>query len=279
MKEIVFSKKYTTNFELFLKFMANDSRIQDGYRWSQSIKDKLESVTLRYNEVLEQIKHCSDDTDRMKKELDEIGYTNSGIECPKLAYMYEDFLNSIYALCENISKIVAFLYPKKNLPQGFHDQKKRFLNRDIDIEYSEILKQSTWYDEVQSLRSESIHFLSGVVMTTNSYELGYSNIPKSRRDGTPNEIKIESIKDHIDVIYKNVGEFLILFGNHFINILDQESRAAFPCMRTPSGLMCVEERSLSECLNNLPGRCVTTKVDCSLRDSCQAKNSKSIIMK
>ncbi len=272
MKRVVFSKKYNSNFELFLKFMANDSRIPDGYRWSQSIKDKCDSVTLRHEEVLEQIKRCSNDMDRMKKELDEIGYADSGIECPKLAYKYEDFLNSIYALFENVSKIVAYLYPKNSLPLGFHDQKKRFLNRDIDLEYTEILKQTPWYDEVQSLRSESIHFLSGMVMTADG-EPGYFNIPKSSRNGAPNKIKIESIKNHIDIIYKNVGEFIILFGNHFINVLDQELKAGFPCVRMPSGLIGVEERSLYEYLNNLPGRCVWPKLDCPLKDSCIAKRA------
>jgi hypothetical protein len=134
-----------------------------------------------------------------------------------------------------------------------------------------------WYDEVHSLRSESIHFLSGMIMGADGNELGYFNVPKSSRKGKLNKIKIDSIRDHIDIIYRSVEKFLLLFGNHFINILDKESKASFPCIRTPSGLIGVEERSLHEYFSSLQGRCVTSKLDCPLRDSCKARRDASIV--
>lgn len=275
LKEITFSKEYNTKLELFLKFMPDDSRIFDGYRWSESIKSKFDSVTLRYKEVLDQIDRCSEDLERAREELDEIGYTDSGIECPKLAYKYEDFLNSIYALCENLSRIVAFLYPKNNLPQGFYDQKKRFLEGNIDQGYVEILKRVEWYDEIHTLRSESIHFLSGMVTGTNGDELGYLNVPKSSRSSALNKIKIDSIRDHINIIYKSVVEYILSFGDYFVQFLNKDSKAGFPCIRTTSGLLGAEERSLHECLSNLPGRCVTRKLDCPLRACCKARMDSS----
>jgi len=109
------------NLELFLKFLKGDRRVPDAFRWSVSIRNKITVMQILNEEVFAQLPKCFDEI----KEIKEKGL-GSGIECTKLAIKYEVFLNSIYALCENLSRIVHYLY-KSRLPEGFRKQKSRFL--------------------------------------------------------------------------------------------------------------------------------------------------------
>jgi hypothetical protein len=163
--------------KLFLLFMKGDQRISDAFDWSLAVSAKINAMKVLFEEVLEQLPQCFDELEKIKKR----GYGND-VECLKLAIKYEIFLNSIYSLCENISRIVAYLYPDKNLPQSFLKQKNRFLKQEIDSIYAKILVNTDWYDEVRSIRSEATHYLSGFITISSSTELGYFNKPKSERN-------------------------------------------------------------------------------------------------
>nr|QNO54288.1 hypothetical protein FGBIHFOD_00028 [Methanosarcinales archaeon ANME-1 ERB7] len=251
--------------KLFLLFMKGDQRISDAFDWSLAVSDKINAMKVLFEEVLEQLPQCFDEL----KEIKERGYGND-VECLKLARKYEIFLNSIYSLCENISRIVAYLYPDKNLPQNFFKQKNRFLEQEIDSIYGEILVNTDWDDEVRSIRSEATHYLSGFITISSSTELGYFNKPKSERKGTPKNISINDVEKHINQVYDNVCAFLSAFGDHFLKIVNQDSRIALPCIRTSSGLIGTKSISLREYLNNEAGICLTSDFDCPLKDSCNA---------
>ncbi len=216
---------------LVLLFMKGDSRIPGAFNWSLSIDAKIKAMDISFKEVLEQIPCCFEELNEMNKK----GY-GEGLELKKLALKYETFLNSIYSLCENLSRIVAYLYRDKNLPEGFFEQKHKFLKQDFDQDYTNILKNTNWYDEAHSIRSEATHYLSGLITISSATELGYLNKPKSKRKGVPNNISIDDIKTHVRYIYDNVFVFLFAFGDHFIKIINQDSGIALLCLRTSSGL-------------------------------------------
>jgi len=253
--------------DLLLLFMKGDPRIPDAFSWSQSIRTKMNTVGILFDEVLEQIP-------KGIKELEEVnrsGYIE-GMELLKLAIKYENYLNSIYSLCENIGKIVRFLYRERNLPDSFFDQKSRFLKeRDLNLDYAEILEKTNWCDEVHSIRGEAIHFLSGFVTISDATKLGYFNKPKSTRKGTPDRISIGDIEKHLRGIHEGVCTFLFAFGNTFIKIINQDSRVAIPCIYR-CGLIGTYHISLREYLNNAPGICGTPKFDCPLKDSCKRRS-------
>jgi hypothetical protein len=254
-------------FELLLAFMKGDSRVLDAYRWSLSIKTKGIAIEILYREVLTQIKKCFEELEDINKK----GY-GSYINFLILAIKYEVFLNSIYALCENLSRIVYYLYPTKNLSPRFREQKEKFLEDfSIDSDYSKILSGSNWYDEVHGMRSEATHFLSGLISFSSPIELGYFNIPKSTRKEALKKISIDDISKHATQIYNDVLQFLSLYGNHFIAIINQDSRVAMTCLRTSSELLGVRYISLREYLNGESGICHTKKLDCPKKDSCEAR--------
>ena len=220
-----------------------------------------------FKEVEMQIPLCIKELEEGEKE----GYTE-GIECLKLALKYEVFLNSIYALCENLSRIVAYLYSEHSLPHGFREQKERFLGKhDIDPVYSKILEEFTsWYLEVHSIRTESTHFLSGFITISES-KIGYFNTPKSKRKDSPKkEIQISDIEKHIKQVYERVIAFLSEFGKHFINVIDERAKIALPCLITSSGYMGVRQISLRGYKAGEAGICLTPKMDCPLKESCEA---------
>lgn len=253
-------------FELFLRFLKGDARVPDAFRWSFSISNRISAMKILYIEILAQLPKCSDEL----KEIKQKGF-GSGIECSKLAIKYECFLNSIYALCENISMVVRYLYYSKNLPEGFRKQKIIFLeDLSLDSVYSKMLMATSWYDEIRAIRTESTHYLSGFITIPSPTELGYFNVPKSERKGTPKGISINDVEKHIKRLYNDVFTFLSLFGNHFITVINQDTRVVLPCLII-SGLLGAKRISLKEYLNNESGMCHTINFDCPKKDSCEAR--------
>ena len=258
--------KEDKKFELFLIFMKGDTRVPDAFRWSLSIKSKVSAMEILYKEVLAQLPKCSDEL----KEIEKKGF-GSAIECPILAIKYEVFLNSIYALCENLSRVVRYLYHSKKLPESFRQQKSRFLkDLSLDSVYSNMLMATSWYDEVRAIRTEATHYLSGFITIPSPTELGYFNVPKSERRDTPKGILINDVEKHIKRIYNDVFTFLSLFGNHFITVINQDTRVVLPCL-VISGLLGAKRISLREYLNNESGMCHTINFDCPKKDSCEAR--------
>ena len=253
--------------DLLLLFMKGDPRIPDAFGWSVSIRTKMSIASILFNDVLEQIP-------KGIKEFEEVnrsGYIE-GIELLKLAMKYENYLNSIYSLCENISRIVHFLYGERNLPDSFFDQKSRFLKEpDINPDYTEILEKTNWYDEVHSIRREATHFLSGFVGISDDTKLGYFNKPKSKRKGTPERISIDDIEEHLRGIHNGLSRFLYAFGDAFIKIINQDSRVSIPCIYS-RGLIGTYHISLREYLNNGLGICGAPKFDCPVKDSCKRRS-------
>jgi hypothetical protein len=248
--------------------MKGDSRIPDAFYWSNSIDGKAKAMSILKEEVLAQIPRCNAELEALEKKR----YC-TGLEFIKMAIKYEVFLNSIYSLCENLSQFVRHLYHSSNLPTGFYKQKTRFL-RDltIDSDYSKILSKLQWYDEVHAMRTEATHFLSGMVVFPGPEEFGYFNIPKSERQGTPKTISINNIEEHVKHLFNEVLDFLSSFGDHFIDIINQDSKVAMICFYLPlSGRLCVKNISLREYLEKQPGICQTTDVDCPLKSSCVAR--------
>jgi len=254
------------NLEVFLKFLKGDARVPDAFLWSLSIRNKITVMQILYEEVFAQLPKCFDEINEIKEK----GF-GSGIEHTKLAIKYEVFLNSIYALCENLSRVVQYLYKSKNLPESFREQKSRFLkDLNVDSVYSEMLKTAFWYDEVRAIRAEATHYLSGFITVSSSTKLGYTNVSKSKRKGAPKEISIKDVEKHIKGIYDGVLRFLSSFGNHFINVIDKDVPVVLPCL-VVSGLIGAKRISLKEYLNDESGTCHTTKLDCPRKDSCEAR--------
>jgi hypothetical protein len=251
---------------LFLLFMKEDNRIPEAIRWAISIDSKIRAMDVLFEEVLNQIPKCRMEFEEIKKKG-----LGSDTESHKLALKYEVFLNSIYSLCENISRVVAYLYHRKNLPQGFHDQKQKFLeDKSIDAHYTKILNSTQWYNEVRSMRDEATHYLSGLITISNPAGLGYFNRPKSSRNGTPESISIDDVEKHARQLYESVNAFLLAFGEHFIKIIDQEKRVRLPCILSSKSVGWVGI-SLKEYLNNESGICLSPDFNCPLAKSCKAR--------
>lgn len=196
-------------------------------------------------------------------------------EYVELAVMYEAFLHSVYSLCENIGHFVRLVYQSKELPWGFSKQKKRFLeDKDLDKNYSEILKKTEWYDKVNRARDEITHFIAGFVTVSDSEGLGYliSN-PQNKRAGMHEKISISNIEQHVEQTQTNINQFLKEFADHFLRIIDQNSRATFVCISPSDTVMGARSYSLKEYLNDGYGVC-EHNWNCLDVDVCKAKKNR-----
>src|SRR3990172_784826 len=137
--EIMSSGESLENFKLFCQFLGGEKRIPNALLWSFSIWGRATTgLSVLYKEVLEQIPKCSEEW----KEFERKKY-GGRTESLILALRYEIFLNFICSLCNNLGFVVYSLYRSKSLPQGFNEQRSRFLeDNSIDSAYSEILKDT-----------------------------------------------------------------------------------------------------------------------------------------
>jgi hypothetical protein len=258
------------NFHLLLQFMKGDRRIPDADRWCFSIDNKIMAMEILYREVLVQIPKCSCEL----KEAEEKGQ-GSYIECIILAVKYEVFLNSIYSFCENLSNVVSYLHTSQKLPTHFRKQKSRLLkDPSLYSEYAEILRTTKWYDEIHAMRSEATHYLSGLIVISSPANLGYVNVPKGTKKGTPANISIADVKKHVEQIHSEVFTFLDLFGNHFIKIIDHDTKVTLVCQNASGQIVGARNISLKEYFDNKAGVCLKlkTKNDCPEKHSCEAYN-------
>jgi hypothetical protein len=249
--------------------MKGDNRISDAFRWSFSIDAKITSIGILYEEVLAQIPKCLEDI----RQTEEIGFGDT-IEMQILSTKFEGLLNSIYALCENLSNVVHQLY-RNRVPVRFDDQKKRFLEkRNIDAEYSAILEKIDWYDKVHSFRSEATHFLSGLIVISSPTHLGYFNVTKSK--GASMEIRIDNIEKFTKELYHDVRAFLSNYGDHLVKIIEQDSVISQICCIVPKvGIGC-RKISLKDAVNGQAGICATPDFNCPKKNNCQARQKRSV---
>lgn len=219
----------------------------------------LEDVSLQLPNLLEEKRIC-----------DEQGISGS-IESIRLALRYETYLNSIYSLCETLGKIVRSLYPKENLPFGFREQKKRFLSDLRGDAYSSVIGATDWYDEVNACRSEATHFLSGIITYDEDDVPGYFNRAMSQRKGAPSETSKDNLMQHVELLNREVQDFLEAFGGCFLARTDPASERTIFCLRRIStGQTYTKNISLEDVLNGKQGTCSSSEVTCPRRRTCPA---------
>jgi hypothetical protein len=266
---VFFPEKNDFNeFDLLVKFLStSESPIPNVFDFALSIRNKYVAVVLSYNEVLNQIT-------RWNKELEEIksaGFS-LGIQGILLAIKYEIYLNSIYSLCENLSFLITKFY-QQGLSPRFNKQKEQFLNdkKSIDQVYSEILKETEWYNEVHSIRSEATHFLSGIVFISDSNEPSYlTRETYNQRKCAPKNINVESVKAQIENIQNNLEIFLDRYSKHFKEMkFNKYTPISELCIRTEEGKLGYRSITLDDYLNGRPRKCISIEFNCPHQGQCK----------
>lgn len=251
-------------FKILLSFVKGDKRFAEHFRYLISITDKLKIIDLFYNHVLEQLSKADAETEELRKR----GYS-WGKESLRLKGYYEAYLNAIYSFFENISRFTKPFF-NKSLPENFYSQRKRFIeDPTLDEEYSSLMESLEWCDEIHNIRSESTHFLSGLV-TSNQNTQGYWNEPQSMREGTPQKIDIVSIKDHVENIQKSLLDFIDKYGKIFIEKIEGDAPIHQIC-QFQKGLIGVRVITLNEFLKGHSGKCKDINFDCQKAKECPAR--------
>jgi hypothetical protein len=274
-----------TDFELLLHFIDTiEPPIFSGYdkrlciersyahEWATSLLDKFNAVAILYNEVLDQIPKWKNEY----KQIQETGYGRT-LQETILLVKYETFLNSIYSFCENISYMVRELYPKANLPTKFYEQKTKHLENisNFDSYYAKLLESTDWYDEVHSMRSECVHYLSGFIFISEIEEPGYlNNKPYSKRKGHTEEIEVKNIEKHVREIYSKLYYFVMKFSRHLIeHRCNKDKTVGEMCMFC--GLTGIRTMTLNDYFIKNPPRCEALEFNCPVEDKCTASNKPS----
>jgi hypothetical protein len=257
------------SFTKLLTYIRGDKRLKNSYRYVDSIAIRISVVGVCLEEFLERIPRYEEE----QRVLHQEGHVQA-IQTSILVVKYETYLNAIYSLMENLAYIVHRIHKRHPLPQRFHRQKDKLLNdRTIDPDYSAILDETAWYDEVRAMRAEFTHFLSGMIIHYEPGVPGYLNLPKSERKATPERIEIPDMIAHAKSIYDSILHFLERFGRHFLNLIDKDARVLHTCGITYGGAIGCRMLSYNEEISGKPGICHTYRFDCPKAKGCPARQN------
>jgi len=255
------------SFAGFLLFAKGHDRIGSNIHSIVSIKTRLTIKDICCQEIYKSEKYIKEENEELHKK----GYTK-GVQSYIMLYKYMNYINTVYSLMENLSFFVRMIHIKQNLPHGFGDQKIRLLkNRQIDNEYSNMLDDTSWYDETRGIRDEYVHFLTGFITSDDEGKIEYFNLPKGKRKSAPKTIEIKDLINNVSELDSNLNEFLDKFGKHFINNLDKNKKVANVCGLLKSGRLGAKLISYNDIVNHRPGTCQTFNMDCPVAETCEAR--------
>lgn len=266
------------SFSGYLLFAKGDKRLRNtavkvqedrAFDYLMSIGSRITIIDICHKEILKQ----AEDVKQERNELELRGHVK-GTQSIMMVMRYYNFMNAIYSLMENIAFIVRAIYRKKNLPNNFHEQKKRILkNPEIEPTYSKLLQGLSWYDEVERIRSEYTHFLTGMIISNTSGVIEYVNKPLSNRKTAIGKIARDDIIKHVSYVREELGRFLDELGKHLIDTMDKDVRIATICGITAGGLLGVRLQSFNEMTGGKPGICKSYKFDCPDADTCATRKN------
>lgn len=195
------------------------------YRYFVSVHYKMDI----HNYFLEQLDKYVEIVKREVNNLDGKDLLELNNSIRMIGY-FEAILSNAYSIMEDIAKITLPFFPKNNLPHSFHDQMEAFINNSgVDLEYAAYLKsRMRWYYELQEIRTECIHFLSGSVSfyhgCDKKWTPKYNVRIKSQR--TKRAFKQEMVSKEMDFAHhigREMSKFLEFYGTHFLKKLDPEN--------------------------------------------------------
>jgi hypothetical protein len=229
---------------------------------------KINAVSVLSTEVQSQYNKAV----QAKEEMEKKGF-GDGLESTLLLIKFETMLNSIYSLCDNLAFISQKLQP--GIARSFNDQRKKVGNyRAIYPQYSEyldLIENVTWYEMVHTMRTESTHYLPGLVFHSSS-GLGilYQNMEHSKE-----KIEIENISTYVVDLLREINEFLEKYGKYHLNKFIIESHTTFlPCFfPNPLGKgYSVGGRviTFSQYMKKFPGKCQFRDIPCPRKNICPA---------
>jgi hypothetical protein len=255
--------------DIRLSGMSKDPSTDPHIDYLFSISNRISILNICYQDLKSQVPSF----EKERANLQNLGYAD-GIQSIIMAIRYNNFLNSIYSLMENLAFLLRAIHRKHSPPYGFHEQMDWFLkHHNIDPEYCKILGTLLWYDEMEKIRSEYTHFLTGMIVSNKNGSIEYYNKPLSQRHTDAIRIEIPDIIKQASEIMDKLILFLNNLGKYLIDTMDKDVRVAIVCGLTTSGSLGVRLQSYNQIAFGKPGICQSFNMDCPDAHTCPARNN------
>ena len=169
-----------------------------------------------------------------RKEVEKTNKSSTNEKSLELIIYYESFLNQIYNIMENISRINLFMFElNTSVKPKFTDQMKQIKSEKLKFhpEYDKLIKEEmNWYLQVHRVRSNANHFLTGTNVFGRSGEgepvLEYLNYNLSdRNDHSIDPFKIEyDILSTVDSFYNATISTLNKIADIYLEKMDKDKK-------------------------------------------------------
>lgn len=262
-----------SSLRLFLRFIKGDRRTSREYaeskknlpiskldfpllRYTTSLSDRIDRLFIIRSKITET--HGDAIKEMIHFEKTGYGYCIKGIE---LNIYYEAFLNEIYAIMENVARINLFMFEESHdLPQRFTSQVKRIKNnKPIHSKYDKlILDELEWYNEVNTIRDNVNHYLTGLAVVGRSDDkkplpqyLNYNMSPREQH--VKQEFRIEKdILQSTEMFFKSTMNTLEKIAEIYIELMDKDAQCQF--IFPINGENEVWEMSYNDCIQGKKGK-------------------------
>jgi hypothetical protein len=237
-----------SSLDLFLMFVKGDKRSSPLLRNEQKRKGiqigQLDFPLIRYTYSLsqrvsmlsilkEKIHKLGVEVLEEQKEVEKTNKSKTNEKSIELIIYYESFLNQIYNIMENVSRINLFIFElNTNISPKFTNQMKQIKNEKLKFhpEYDKIKEEMKWYLQVHGIRSNANHFLTGANVFGRSEKgeliLEYLNYNLSNRNNhSTDPFKIEyDILSTVDSFYNATIITLNKIADIYLENMDKDKK-------------------------------------------------------
>jgi hypothetical protein len=196
-----------------------------------------------------------------KDNVENEGFTIPRANSLRMISLYQQYLDNIYNIMENISRFNLFCL-NKNMAHSFFDQRKKIIEGKYPVpsEYLDIIRdEMDWYEDVHLIRSNMNHFLIGdydIEKTENGrWIFKYQNTNLSHRALLGNKQYIErNIVEDIKSFKTSLFSVLKKIFNVYLKKVGTDKKAHI-LKYTADGIN-IHELSFSEFISGEKGKIV-----------------------
>lgn len=239
-----------SNLDLFFTFIKGDYRASSDFikskkglpvaeldfaliRYTGSLRDRVRRLHILHSKAIETFSIIKEEIGADNEITDEVYMKHI-----ELVIYFEAFLNEIYSIMENVARINLFMFDDSyDISQNFHDQMKKIRNKSkpLHIDYDKmIIEDMGWYNEVNSIRSNTNHYLTGTPifsrLADDTLIPKYLNFSVSNRDYQHEHgFRIEKdILDSMQSYFDNTIQTLENIAKIYIERIDKDKPCAIP---------------------------------------------------
>lgn len=252
----------------------------DEYPCNSQTNSLLRSIELRFEKIHILWEHYNALASVQPKEKEIL--KRDRYVYPKYSYLmtaiFEAILNEFYSINDNLAKILANIFPNKNLPNKMSKLIKNVEKCALPVQLSNIIINYNSYQSLRNVRTELAHFSTGFVVVNDMIMSYFSDKVGPTTTANNNAILIDNVVKFYNTQFTETTQFITQVFDYLESTLNNNYRSVKFC-GIYKGFFYQRQESYADWKTNVEGICTpiwetNNQADkCPHMESCKAYNN------